>query len=264
MSATGQAGGRIRTSEVMRYLGHAGQQMTDELKSRIVAGISLAERICDPRWVWRAFEVEELLPAVRLAGASLVLEGGAITGFLAGARQVALLACTLGASADRELRRLGLADPLGQLVFDAACTDLVEWGADRACEEIAAYADTLGLKAGERFSPGYADLALDVQSEFLDVLQAPKRLGLTASEANLLVPTKSVTCIVGLYPAAPARGRHLGCGACNIWPSCQLRLRGTPCWERDAAQAGEPEPESACDPEPTQPQTQPTASPFAK
>ena len=127
-----QTGGRIRTSEVMRYLGHAGQEMTGELKGRIAAGIDLAERTCDPKWVWRAFEVEELLPVVRLAGTSLELGGYAITGFLAGARQVALLACTLGASADRELRRLGLVDPLGQLVFDAACTDLVEWGADRA------------------------------------------------------------------------------------------------------------------------------------
>ena len=39
-----QTGGRIRTSEVMRYLGHAGQEMTGELKGRIAAGIDLAER----------------------------------------------------------------------------------------------------------------------------------------------------------------------------------------------------------------------------
>ena len=52
-----QTGGRIRTSEVMRYLGHDGQEMTGELKGRIAAGIDLAERTCDPKWVWRAFEV---------------------------------------------------------------------------------------------------------------------------------------------------------------------------------------------------------------
>ena len=127
-------------------------------------------------------------------------------------------------------------------MFDAACTDLVEWGADRACEEIADYAVKLGLKAGDRFSPGYADLPLDVQAGFLEVLQAPKRLGLTASVSNLLVPTKSVTCIVGLYPETPAKGRHLGCGACNIWPTCQLRLRGTPCWERGRADEREGQP----------------------
>lgn len=152
--------------------------------------------------------------------------------FLAGAGRVALFACTLGAAADRQLRRLGVSDPLGQLIFDAACTDLVEWGADRACEEIAAQAAREGLVAGERFSPGYADLPIEVQPAFLEVLQAPKCLGLTASASNLLVPTKSVTCVVGLYPSEPAHGVHLGCGACNIWQTCQLRLRGTPCWRR--------------------------------
>ena len=230
---------RIRKAEVMRYLGHTGQRMTPELEARIDEVIDLAERTCEPRWLWRAFEVEELTPTVRLAGTSLAFEGSAITGFLAGASQVTLLACTLGASADRELRRLGVSDPLAQLIFDAACTDLVEWGADRACDEIASFASGQGLKAGDRFSPGYADLPLDVQAEFLDVLQAPKRLGLTASASNLLVPTKSVTCIVGLYPEVPPAGHHLGCGACNIWANCQLRSRGTPCWARNP-----------CDPEP--------------
>lgn len=171
-------------------------------------------------------------PSVRLSGTSLELTGNAIADFLAGATRVALLACTLGAAADRQLRRLGVVDPLGQLIFDAACTDLVEWGADRACEEITAQAGREGLVAGERFSPGYADLPIEVQPVFLEVLQAPKRLGLTASASNLLVPTKSVTCVVGLYPHEPARGVHLGCGACNMWENCQLRLRGTPCWRR--------------------------------
>ncbi len=247
----------------MRYLGHAGQEVAPELEERIAAGIALAERTCEPRWLWRVFEVVDAAgaaalpqsgkaaiacvpddapragtapdaPAVRLAGTSLELPGRDIADFLCGAVRVALLACTLGAPADRELRRLGLADPLGQLVFDAACTDLVEWGADQACAEIAAEAASLGLKMGEQFSPGYGDLPIDVQPDFLDVLHAGKRLGLTASASSLLVPTKSVTCIVGLYPAEPPAGMHLGCGACNIWANCQLRLRSTPCWKRAA------------------------------
>ena len=31
----------------------------------MTAGIDLAERTCDPKWVWRAFEVEELLGKMR-------------------------------------------------------------------------------------------------------------------------------------------------------------------------------------------------------
>lgn len=251
----GQAGegraGRIRMGEVLRYLGHGGQAISPDLAARIEQGIGRCEALCDPRWVWREFEVvgqegaadewpggadgrtgESPAPRVLLAGTSLVLEGASVCDFLVGATHVALLACTLGAAADRELRRLSAVDALGQVIFDAACTDLVEWGADEACREIAAWGRGRGLVAGDRFSPGYADFPLQVQARFLDVLQAQKRLGLTASASSLLVPTKSVTCVVGLYPSEPERGRHLGCGACNLWQTCQLRLRGTPCWRR--------------------------------
>ncbi len=260
-------GRRIRTEEVLRYLGHGGQAISPDLAARIEQGIARCEGLCDPRWLWRVFEVagqagEEGLasaggqdasdpasapepvapapgrasapaaPRVLLAGASLALEGASVCDFLAGATHVALLACTLGAAADRELRRLAAVDALGQVIFDAACTDLVEWGADAAGREIAAWGRVRGLVAGDRFSPGYADFPLSVQARFLDVLQAQKRLGLTVNESSLLVPTKSVTCVVGLYPSAPERGRHLGCGACNLWQTCQMRLRGTPCWRR--------------------------------
>ncbi len=275
-------GRRIRTEEVLRYLGHGGQAISPDLAARIEQGIARCEGLCDPRWLWRVFEVagqageeglasaggqdasdpasastpdpasapESVAPAapgrapapasapapvaprVLLAGASLALEGASVCDFLAGATHVALLACTLGAAADRELRRLAAVDALGQVIFDAACTDLVEWGADAAGREIAAWGRERGLVAGDRFSPGYADFPLSVQARFLDVLQAQKRLGLTVNESSLLVPTKSVTCVVGLYPSAPERGRHLGCGACNLWQTCQMRLRGTPCWRR--------------------------------
>ncbi len=285
-------GGRIRAEQVLRYLGHAGQQISPDLATRIDQGVARCEELCDPRWVWRTFAVEApaseaagasgtvgeaapasetageaapasetagqaagpqaasheppasggqlasrgtpvpLAPHVCLQGTSLVLEGPSICDFLAGATQVALFACTLGASADRELRRLSATDALGQVIFDAACTDLVEWGADEACREIATWGWERGLVAGDRFSPGYADFPLSVQAHFLDVLQAQKRLGLTVNESSLLVPTKSVTCVVGLYPSAPERGRHLGCGVCNLWQNCQMRLRGTPCWKR--------------------------------
>lgn len=49
-----------------------------------------------------------------------------------------------------------------------------------------------------RYSPGYGDLPLDVQSSFLRALDAQKKIGLTVSENNLLFPRKSVTAIIGI------------------------------------------------------------------
>ncbi len=233
---------RIRVGEVLRYLGYAGQELTEELRGRIEDVAARCDAELDPRWVWQAFPVQALPadegPGRAVVGTALVLRGSSIASYLEGATHAALLACTLGAPCERALRRLGATDPVAQVVYDAACGDLVEWGCDRACEEIAAWAASrpAALACGERFSPGYGDLPLDVQPVFLDVLQAGKRLGLTASADDLLVPTKSVTAVVGLYPerGAAARTRDaLGCAACNLRATCALRRRGTHCHRHD-------------------------------
>ena len=48
------------------------------------------------------------------------------------------------------------------------------------------------------FSPGYGDWSLGEQQRVLDLLQAPKRLGLTLTAGGMLVPEKSVTALVGI------------------------------------------------------------------
>ena len=45
-------------AEVLRYLGYAGQDMTDELSGRIDAGIARCLEVCQPAGVWADFPVE--------------------------------------------------------------------------------------------------------------------------------------------------------------------------------------------------------------
>ena len=145
-----------------------------------------------------------------MLGTSLVLGGASMHAYLDGAQSVALLACTLGPRCDGELRALGVRDPLGQLVYDAACTDLVELGADAAEDEVRDFGARRGLVCGMRYSPGYGDFPLTVQPLFLEVLQAPRLLGLHATPDCLLVPTKSVTAVVGMYPRETPGDRPTG------------------------------------------------------
>ena len=48
-----------------------------------------------------------------------------------------------------------------------------------------------------RFSPGYGDF-FGHQGEILKILDAPKKIGLTMTEGNMLTPLKSVTAVIGL------------------------------------------------------------------
>lgn len=232
----------IRRDEVLRYLGHAGQTVDHELLDRIERTVARCEAELAPRWVWATYGLRSRAdaggPAYEVLGTSLVLGGASMRAYLDGAQSVALLACTLGPRCDGELRALGVRDPLGQLVYDAACTDLVELGADAAEDEVRDFGARRCLVCGMRYSPGYGDFPLTVQPLFLEVLQAPRLLGLHATPDCLLVPTKSVTAVVGMYPREtpgdrPTGSEHgrglLGCEACSLREGCQIRARGLSC-----------------------------------
>ena len=112
-------------------------------------------------------------------------------------REGILYAVTLGAAADRLLRRWSAQSMAKAAVGQAVCAAWL----DELC---AAYCESLqqGLAPGEYltppFSPGYGDWDLAAQQTVLDRLQAPKRLGLSLTGGGMLVPEKSVTALVGI------------------------------------------------------------------
>lgn len=198
-------------SETLRYLGYRGQRIAPELDVRIDDAIARCEVIARPKSVRRSFSPDE----VRYPGNDLAAH-------LADAVEVVLFAATLGHAVDQELRRLSMVDPLGQVVFDAAATAAIEHLADKVEAEVRAEAAEKGLFCSWRFSPGYGDLPLDVQPDFLARLDAARRLGITLTPGNLMVPTKSVTAIIGLHPR-PQPGLASSCAVCNLAEHCSLR-----------------------------------------
>ena len=139
----------VDRSEVLRYLGYAGQTLSDELDARIDAGMARCLEVGRPRGCVRVFEVagHEVVggvPVLRLVGCALELRGRSIAAHLDGAVAVGVLAVTVGLGVDAELRRLSLTDPVAQVVVDAAGSALVERAADAAEARVVAIADKTG------------------------------------------------------------------------------------------------------------------------
>jgi len=61
---------------------------------------------------------------------------------------------------------------------------------DEACGSLAA-----GEKLLPRRSPGYGEMPLALSREIIAKLDATKRIGVSVTESNLLVPSKSVTAV---------------------------------------------------------------------
>lgn len=221
-------------AEALRYLGYAGQEIAPELSVRIDEAVSLCERVSSPRFMWRAFPLEDACDAqgesvLRLEGSTIELPGGDIRRHLDGAVACVAMACTLGLSNEREARRMSAVDPVASTLFSAAGSSLVEVLADRCSADVLAHAGACGLTTGSRYSPGYGDLPLGVQPRIVAALGADKRMGMTPLDGGFVVPVKSVTALIGLFDTPHEENRR-SCAGCVMGERCMLKRTGMPCY----------------------------------
>ena len=113
------------------------------------------------------------------------------------------------------------------VMLDACGSAWVESGCNAAEEELAARFP--GRYLTDRFSPGYGDLPLSAQPTFLACLDATRSLGITATDTNLLIPTKSVTAVLGLFDHEPPDNPPNPCDDCLIRHNCPFKKKGITC-----------------------------------
>ena len=133
---------------------------------------------------------------------------------LSGCESVLVMAATAGAGVDRLLARYGKLSVAKAVVMQAAAAAMIE----AYCNELNAawkkeYLEK-GLYLRPRFSPGYGDFPLSAQKQVLDGLEAGKRIGITLTEGYLMMPSKSVTAVIGVS-RTPASCTIEGCEACG-------------------------------------------------
>ena len=212
--------------EILRYLGAGGAKVPPDVARLVEETAARVEETARPRTVWRVFALERRGDTPVLPQAGLVLEGNSARLMLEECDRCALLAATLGAQFDAALRTAQAADMARAVVLDACGSTGVEWACDRVEEEIRARLP--GVHLTDRFSPGYGDLPLSLQSALCAALDTPRRLGLHVTPSCLLNPGKSVTALIGLAHT-PQRRRIRGCAYCALSATCTLRKRGKSC-----------------------------------
>ncbi len=212
--------------EALRYLGYGSSTPDDSIIGMMDECEKALLSVIKPCCIYHVFDIEPVSGGVAVCGTSLVLKGDSIKEHLAGCCKAVMMAATLSAHADRVIRRYEATDMTHAVMADFLASAAVEQVCDTAenaiGDEFSSYYRTW------RFSPGYGDLPLDIQGSFLDVLQAQKRIGLNATESNILTPRKSVTAVIGLSESEIPKGRR-GCSACNMKDVCQFRKRGDHC-----------------------------------
>lgn len=117
---------------------------------------------------------------------------------LSGCKEAYIFAATVGFEIDRLVARFGAVSPAKALMLQAIGAERIESLCDAFNGEISALAKAEGKHTRPRFSAGYGDLPLEAQKDIFELLDCPKRIGVTLNESLLMSPTKSVTAIIGI------------------------------------------------------------------
>ncbi len=207
---------KLNRNEAVRYLGGAGielgyrmDRLMDECEKEIIEKAS-------PKFLY----VQRDLPCPEIMG------GKDIENHLNGCTEAVIMCATLGTEIDRLLRVSQISDMARAVVLDSFASVAIEQVCNRVDEMIAE--ENSGMYMTFRFSPGYGDYPIKLQKNILNILDAPRRIGLTTNDNYLLMPSKSVTAVLGLSPE-PIERRKRGCAVCNMRDNCRFRRNGEHC-----------------------------------
>jgi cobalamin-dependent methionine synthase I len=127
----------------------------------------------------------------------MTVKSGSLAEHLTGCRRVALLAATLAIEADTLLRRYSVQDMEKAVIAEAVCAAMIEAYCDEIEDEIRRKPAVGDLCPTTRFSPGYGDFDIGHQKDIIGLLNCDRRIGMTLTSGYMLVPSKSVTAVIG-------------------------------------------------------------------
>jgi hypothetical protein len=174
---------------------HAGQvpEKTGRLLDEV---ITRGRALLAPRGVHAAVPVEREGDAVVLGGA-LRSSSRSLRERLDGCATAVLFAATIGPALEDWLRTLNEADELTRALLADAYGSSAAIALGAALETvIAAGLRARGLAATKRYAPGYGDFELEAQAPLLGLLDSG-RIGITLTPEHLMLPTKSISGLVG-------------------------------------------------------------------
>ena len=179
--------------EVLRYARAEGDEATLALLESCIAEASdkLSYKVCYARFGIEIHGDEIDLGFTRTRSHSLAK-------CLDGCREIVLLSATVGFWIDRLIEKYSLISPSRAIILQALGSERVEALCDAFCHDLALEEEKNGNTLRPRFSPGYGDLALDLQKDIFATLGCTKAIGITLGDNLFMNPTKSVTAIIGI------------------------------------------------------------------
>lgn len=191
----------VNRRTVLAYLRMGGKEPDAALLERLERIEKAMLAAARPKAYWRLEPVTFAEDGSYTVG-PLKLQSKDLLRHLKGCRHAYLFCATLGAEVDALARRYSMTSGADALIAQAVGASLIETWCD-ACEaDLLAEPAVAGESLRFRYAPGYGDLPLELQRELLSLLDSTRRAGIVLSPNLLMIPSKSISAIIGVGPEA--------------------------------------------------------------
>ena len=211
---------KVDRKETLRYLGYGRQEADGQALQLLEEVAAELEADSIPKSIYREYGCEVEGDKVLFGG--LAVTSASLARNLKGCRRVALLAATIGRTADLMIKKYSVLNLAKAAIVQAAGAAYIESYLDEISAEIKKDAQGRGLYLRPRFSPGYGDFSLEYQKDIFVMLECSKRIGVTLTAGGLMMPSKSVTALIGLTPAKGQSCQMPSCSQCGK-TDCEFR-----------------------------------------
>ena len=204
----------IPTLDVHTIRRYAGLKSSDFPPERVREAAQTVRLLAEGVGSIRYYPYDSTTHTIIAESGDLSLTSDAICRHLAEAEEVAVMAVTVGSAVEEAIDSAFSAGEYSRaLLLDAAATTATEACADYLNRTVTSEAKRRGLYTAFRFSPGYGDWDITVQSDIVRLSEGDS-IGITVTESSMLIPRKSVTAVIPLR-AQKAEALAHGCSACT-------------------------------------------------
>ncbi|MCR4703969.1 MAG: Vitamin B12 dependent methionine synthase activation subunit [Saccharofermentans sp.] len=212
----------IPVKEVQRYMGYRGlTEISPDVQAKITKAINMVSAQSHPRIVTKEYPVRVRGNDITICNDTeeIVLTSKSLARNLKGCCGAILLAATIGPACDMLVRRASVTSSADASIYQASGAAAIEAFLDDQNAKLEKEYEAQGLFLRPRFSPGYGDLKLDHQKDWFRLLDISKHIGVELTDSLLMVPTKSVTALIGIG-IDKSRAGCSGCSGCSKHDTC--------------------------------------------
>lgn len=188
----------VSRREICRYLGIRNGMPDPQTAALVESVVKELDQVIQPREFHQSFLLRVLEDEQHTVDLGCFqTHSRSLERNLRGCSEVIIFAATIGSRVDMLLRRYSLTEPSRGVVMQAASAAFIESWCDQINDHLKETARKNGLYLRPRFSPGYGDFPLENQKDIFQALQAEKRAGIVLTDSLLMLPSKSVTAVIG-------------------------------------------------------------------